>query len=107
MTDTPQGCTRSGRLTQPSDRAVLSPNACLRRVSSRISARMAEGLKAPSDAVAAERFAGMPSFATCSTELGAEPCTPIYVYNWRVRVGGYVALVGVLIGLGYLFVVGR
>jgi hypothetical protein len=29
--------------------------------------------------------------------LGAVPCTPIYVYTWRARLGGYLALAAVLL----------
>jgi hypothetical protein len=36
-------------------------------------------------------------------ELGAVPCTPIYVYTWRARLGGVLALAAVLLAGVYVF----
>ena len=54
-----------------------------------------------------ERVAGMRSFDSGSADVGAEPCRPIYVYTWRARFGGYVALVAMLIAVGYFYVARR
>ncbi len=38
-----------------------------------------------------------------SADLGAVPCTPIYVYTWRARLGGVLALAAVLLAGVYAF----
>ncbi|CAN5443433.1 hypothetical protein BH09GEM1_BH09GEM1_07540 [soil metagenome] len=56
------------------------------------------------DAISVETLVGERTPCGDSAYLGAVPCTPIYVYSWRARLGGILALTAVLVAGVYAFI---